>query len=560
MNQRPAQPTAEQAAQQQRRGVVIVVVLLIVTMLSLAAYQYGDVMTAEATVAENAHRAAQVRCFADAGIHYAAAALATPDSISSVLQGNLTNNAQAFQGISITGDNGVTGKFSIICPPDPTTGDTSQCAYGVMDEGGKINIVSWMKADPTGQLLHDSLVKLPNMTEEIANNIIAWMGGSVGISNGGAGDEYYMNLKPAYRCKNGPPDSLDELLLVKGITRDLLYGADTNRNGSQDGTESTTAGSSTATTTGFDRGWSAFLTVHSREQNSDAKGNPYINLNDQDIQQLYNALIPECGDDVAKFVVMYRQYGSTLASAVNATSSQSGGSGNTNSNIGNLSDFVLDFTKNPTGTYKIPSYFTLVTAQVQVQQTMTDSNGKQTKVTVTYNSPFIDTDSQRSNLPALFKYTTLRPDAELPARVNVNTAPAEVLAALPGLSDTDVQKILQARQGGENLGDVFATPTWLLTDAQVAWKTLYNLDSAIKYPDGTYGSIITTRSQVYRVQSVGYFDGGKGPTVRVEAVIDTNAGRPRIIAWRNLSELGKGWTDPNMANNSTNTPNTTTTP
>jgi hypothetical protein len=31
---------------------------------------------------------------------------------------------------------------------------------------------------------------------------------------------------------------------------------------------------------------------------------------------------------------------------------------------------------------------------------------------------------------------------------------------------------------------------------------------------------------------------GKGPTIRVEAVIDTNGGRPRIIAWRDLSELG----------------------
>jgi hypothetical protein len=51
---------------------------------------------------------------------------------------------------------------------------------------------------------------------------------------------------------------------------------------------------------------------------------------------------------------------------------------------------------------------------------------------------------------------------------------------------------------------------------------------------------ITTAAQVYRVQSVGYFDGG-GPTVRIEAVIDTNAGRPRIVYWRELTELGKGF-------------------
>ena len=51
---------------------------------------------------------------------------------------------------------------------------------------------------------------------------------------------------------------------------------------------------------------------------------------------------------------------------------------------------------------------------------------------------------------------------------------------------------------------------------------------------------ITARTQVYRVQALGYFDGG-GPTARIEAVIDTNAGRPRIISWRDLTELGKGF-------------------
>jgi hypothetical protein len=42
---------------------------------------------------------------------------------------------------------------------------------------------------------------------------------------------------------------------------------------------------------------------------------------------------------------------------------------------------------------------------------------------------------------------------------------------------------------------------------------------------------------------VGYFDQG-GIAARYEAVIDTNAGLPRIIYWRNLSELQKGYDIP----------------
>ena len=45
---------------------------------------------------------------------------------------------------------------------------------------------------------------------------------------------------------------------------------------------------------------------------------------------------------------------------------------------------------------------------------------------------------------------------------------------------------------------------------------------------------------MYRVQVLGYFDQGL-PMARVEAVIDTNGGKPRIIYWRDLSDLGKGF-------------------
>jgi hypothetical protein len=41
---------------------------------------------------------------------------------------------------------------------------------------------------------------------------------------------------------------------------------------------------------------------------------------------------------------------------------------------------------------------------------------------------------------------------------------------------------------------------------------------------------------VYRVHAIGYITGG-GPVSRVEAVIDTNLGLPRIIYFRDLGDL-----------------------
>jgi hypothetical protein len=107
-----------------------------------------------------------------------------------------------------------------------------------------------------------------------------------------------------------------------------------------------------------------------------------------------------------------------------------------------------------------------------------------------------------------------------------------VLSALPGFQDSDVQAILNARPDPSSTqapDAIFQTPAWLYTEANISPSTLQTAD---RY--------ITANTQVYRVQAIGYFDGG-GPTARIEAVIDTNAGRPRIVYWRDLTELGKGY-------------------
>ena len=78
------------------------------------------------------------------------------------------------------------------------------------------------------------LMKLPNMTEDIANAILDWIDADDDAAPGGAENEYYIGLSPAYRCKNGPLDSLEELLLVQGVTPELLFGNDRNRNGMLD--------------------------------------------------------------------------------------------------------------------------------------------------------------------------------------------------------------------------------------------------------------------------------------------------------------------------------------
>ena len=56
-----------------RRGIVLIAVLLVVAILSLAAYQYADLMLSEYKASENAVRWSQARLAAESGVHYTAA-------------------------------------------------------------------------------------------------------------------------------------------------------------------------------------------------------------------------------------------------------------------------------------------------------------------------------------------------------------------------------------------------------------------------------------------------------------------------------------------------------
>src|SRR5205807_2358577 len=146
------------------------------------------------------------------------------------------------------------------------------------------------------------LMTLPNMTDDVANSILDWMDPDEEPRSNGAESDYYTTLPTPYNAKNGPLDSLEELLLVRGVTPELLFGTDRNRNGMRDNGEE-------ADSTGQDRGWSAYLTVYTREKNIDGDGNPRIYLNDSDLSGLYDKLTAIVDPEVADFILAYKLYG-----------------------------------------------------------------------------------------------------------------------------------------------------------------------------------------------------------------------------------------------------------
>src|SRR5947207_2464686 len=81
-----------------------------------------------------------------------------------------------------------------------------------------------LKLDSSGSVAQRLLMAIPNMTEDIANSILDWIDPDEDTRSNGAENDYYSTLSSPYRCKNGPLDTLEELLLVKGVTPQLLFG------------------------------------------------------------------------------------------------------------------------------------------------------------------------------------------------------------------------------------------------------------------------------------------------------------------------------------------------
>ena len=119
-----------------RKASVLLAVLVVVSTLSLAAYQYSDMMDQEQVAAMASLRQTQARALADSGIHYAAAMLSDPDSLTGTLGNNPYDNDSSFKAIQVgqIEDGRRTGRFSIVAAIPVEDAGAQKFRYGVVAE------------------------------------------------------------------------------------------------------------------------------------------------------------------------------------------------------------------------------------------------------------------------------------------------------------------------------------------------------------------------------------------------------------------------------------------
>jgi type II secretory pathway component PulK len=252
---------------QDRRGTILIVTMIVVFALAGMVLALCRSMRVEMITAANQAAGAQADAVERAGEQYMLGVLTTEGQ-------NVTDLAEdQFAGIPV-GD----GYFWVL---RPDYGDASFPAFGPVAESAKLNI---------NTASYDQLLALPNMTDEIAAGILDWRG-SAGQGQGAFGG----SIGQGY-VKQSAFESVEELMMVSGMRRQLLYGDGTapplgqhssqiNFGGSSMGGGSSGSGMGASGNLLSDpvtaRGWYDLLTIYTAEANTAADGSARVNLRDR---------------------------------------------------------------------------------------------------------------------------------------------------------------------------------------------------------------------------------------------------------------------------------------
>ncbi len=508
-----------------RSGMVVFIVMVVVVMLSLAGLSFVNNMSVENQAVHLYGDQLQAEQLVASGVEMLKAFCSLPPE-QRQLAGGWYDNQSQFRNVLVldaaSGDH--RGRFRIVSPR-LEQGQVVGLRYGVECESAKLNLgalLQWDQARPGAA--REALLQLSGMTESMADAILDWIDPDAQRRQFGAEADYYSGLGVPYGPRNALPTSLDELLLVRDVSRQLLFG-DLAAVGYSSGSSSDSIGApALASQAGTRRlgqtqaPWVTMLTVYSAERNIARDGSPRIDLNQNDLGELHSQLQGLFDRSQADFVVAYRQFG-PYAGGGESSSPRYGfrrarrlGTGPEEDEAASqvVSRVQLDLSL--PARYRIESVIDLIGTRVRLR----DRSGRPSAV---LESPFgADRQQMQQYLPKLLDRTTTTPSKVLPGRININLAPLDVLRAIPGAGDSIAQRILTARGSSTDTTDSGRqTPAWLLTEGVVDLQQMRDL---LPY--------ITTGGDVFRARVEGFFDDG-GPVARAEVVIDGTASPPRQL-------------------------------
>jgi type II secretory pathway component PulK len=313
-----------------------------------------------------------------------------------------------------------------------------------------------------------TLGKIPEMWPARVQALLDFLDFDDQARSEGAESEYYERLPQPYIARDTDLETLEELLLVRGFTPELFYGEDANLNfhldpNEDDGDERFPPDNNNGV---LDLGLRQYLTVSSYDLNLDKDRLPRLKLNDPSLT-LFQLKLPE---SALHYIHMMRSNKVAFAHPAEL---------------------------------------------LEAKRVFKNANGKEVEVASGIG---------KDELPLVLDQLTTSKQNRLPGLVNVNTASAWVLQALPGLDLSRAEAIAAARRGLTE--EERQTPAWI-----------YQQDLVDAATFRTLAPHLTARSLQFHFHALGY--GVPSGRYRVlEAEIDLGDGPPRISYLRDLTRLG----------------------
>ena len=312
------------------------------------------------------------------------------------------------------------------------------------------------------------LMKVPNMTLPAAEALADFVDGDSIARDNGAEQDLYDLMPVAYSIPNRPVSFLDEFLMAQGVSAGHLYGEDANRNHKLDVNENdadTLFPPDTQAGTLGD-GLHRFFTLHSRDWNVNRNNQPRLDINSAPLDPAPAGL----SEETITFLEAKRKLGEPIASLIDL---------------------------------------------VDASLTVTEENQAQRE---------LKSGIAPGDLGQLMdRYTT---DAQRvrPGRVNINTAPASILAQLEGIDEALGNAIVSTRQGLSP--EASRSIAWLLEERLLDAGQFRQIEPRI-----------SARSFQFHVQVIGYAL-PSGRYCVIEAIVDLIGPKPRILYLRDLTKLG----------------------
>jgi len=514
-----------------RRGFIVLVVMIVIVMVTLAGLSFVMTLSTENKAVHRQGDQLQLDEALSCGVELIKA-FCSQSAQNRAEAGGTLDNAGVFGDVGIAVDGGAEAglRLSILSPHgEESPGETPR--YGLQNESARLHLgalIEWEQREPGAATA--ALLQLPGMSEATAAAILDWIDADGQTRPGGAEAEYYADQGLPYEPRNGVPALLEELLLIRDVSRELLLGADANRGFPAASGESPPAFSTAVDVREQDSSWAQLLTVYSAERNTTFDGRPRINLNEPDLNKLHGQLTEALERPWADFVVAYRQYGPTENVPVSgprrtrrmrtAGDARSARSGRRTAN-----EVPLDLSV--PAKHDIECILDLVGAAVVMPLRPDAPEGE--PPAVVFGPLPDDPQALRDQLPRLADLTTTTGQQVLYGRVNVNEAPRSVLLGIPGLDPAVVDRILALRSTVADATDLGRRHAlWLVTEGLVDRPTMRAL---WPYVTGG-GDVFRARIAVRRSDS--------GRMARADAVVDAAVFPPRLVYWKSLSLLSSG--------------------